>query len=211
MRKVILLGFLWLAAGTAAAQSRDTQVWGEVQLSIPLHSRVDLLVSGMLRIGRDVSRPVYERAGSGVSFKLNRYLSVSQIYYYVAAQPAPGRSSTENRFWVDGTLKFPLWRLTVSDRNAIEHRFLEGRDATRYRNRLHIELPIRIGGWRPFISDEVFYDFRFDEWTRNRFSIGMNRSLGNGISLDLYYLMQNDSHSRPGDLYVLGTTLKVKL
>jgi hypothetical protein len=203
--------FLLLAAGTVAAQSRDTQLWGEVQLGIPIHKRVDLLASGMLRVGRDVTRPVYERAGAGISLKLSKYLSVSPIYYYVAAQPAAGRSSTENRFWIDGTLKFRLWRLTLSDRNAIEHRFRQGQDATRYRNRLHIELPISIGPWKPFVSDEVFYDFSLEEWSRNRFSIGISRSLGNGFSIDIYYLMQNDGHSRPGDLQVLGTALKVKL
>jgi hypothetical protein len=209
MHKVIVV--LLLVAGTAAAQSRDTQLWGEAQLSIPLHNRVDLVVSGMLRIGRDVTHLVYERAGAGVSFKLSKYLSVSPIYYYVAAQPIAGRSSTESRFWIDGTLKLQLWRLTISDRNAIEHRFRQGQDTTRYRNRLHLELPIKIGGWKPFASDEIFYDFSLGNWSRNRLSIGMSRSLGNGFSIDLYYLMQNDSHSRPGDLQVFGSALKVKL
>jgi hypothetical protein len=62
-----------------------------------------------------------------------------------------------------------------------------------------------------FFGDEVFYDSLIKKFSRNRFSIGINKTLNKNLSVDIYYMRQNDGFSRPGDLNALWVTWRVKL
>ena len=54
----------------------DNQVWTDTQLAIPLNKTTDFVLIGIVRFGRNVSRPVNERIGAGISTKLGKYLTV---------------------------------------------------------------------------------------------------------------------------------------
>ena len=56
--------------------------------------------------------------------------------------------------------------------------------------------------------DEVYYEWRYHAWTRNRFIIGGGKSLSERLALDIYYVRQNDGFSHPGDLNAVGFTLR---
>ena len=88
-----------------------------------------------------------------------------------------------------------------------------GLKANRYRNRFQVEHPAGNKDWRLslFVSDEVFYDWFVDRWVRNRFSAGVIKVFNKHFTQDLYYLRQNDGVSIPGDLNVIGTTLRFRL
>src|SRR6267378_3021346 len=47
-----------------AVPRRDTQQWNDVQLIVPVTSKVDFILLGTLQFGRNLSRPVDERIGS---------------------------------------------------------------------------------------------------------------------------------------------------
>jgi hypothetical protein len=49
------------------------------------------------------------------------------------------------------------------------------------------------------------------KFSRNRFTAGITKTLTKKLSLDVYYMRQNDGFSRPGDLNVIGTSWKVRL
>ena len=61
-----------------------------------------------------------------------------------------------------------------------------------------------------FASDEVFYDWSFDAWVRNRFAVGVSRKFNKYFTGDLYYMRQNDGRSRPGDLHIIGATYRLR-
>ena len=61
-----------------------------------------------------------------------------------------------------------------------------------------------------YVADEVFYDWSFNAWVRNRFTIGVNKVLNKHLTLDLYYLRQNDGHTVPGDIHVIGANWRFK-
>ena len=205
--------------GTAFAQTsrpapeEDTQIWNDLQITLPLHKRVDLIFNGQLRIGRDVSHLVDERAGAAFAFKAGKYVTLSPGYTYIATQPVAGQKGYENRLLFVGTVRFPLGRFTMSDRNQFERRLRDPVNSTRYRNRLQIEHPVKIGRFeiQLFVFDEVFNDWSADSWVRNRFALGGSKKVNERFTIDVYYLRQNDGRSRPGDLHVLGTALKVRL
>ncbi|HZS06176.1 MAG TPA: DUF2490 domain-containing protein, partial [Blastocatellia bacterium] len=189
-----------------AAPRDDTQAWEEIQLAIPLHRKIDLLIIGHLRIGRDVSAFVDERAGAAFAFKVNKYLTLTPGYLYRADQPVATQHNHEHRLNLAGTVSIPLGRFTLSDRNLFERRWRAPADSVRYRNRFQIERPIKLGNteFRLFVNDEVFYDWSLHGWARNRFAVGVSKTFNEHLTGDLYYMRQNDGHSRPGDLHIIG-------
>ena len=223
-RTVNLLPFCALALFpvSASPQARqvaplhDTQAWADLTVSHALSENTDLLLSGGIRWGRDVSHVVYRRLSGGLSFRCGgagwlRYVTISPFYSHYAAQPGVG-SGPENRTSLAVGVAFPFGRWTVSERNTVERRFRDPKDSTRYRNRLQLERSIDLASasFRAFVSDEVFYDWSASAWARNRFLIGARKPLNNRVSLDLYYVRQNDRHTVPRDLHAFGIALNAR-
>jgi len=211
---VVLFADLGFAQTRGPAPQDDTQVWPEVQITVPLNKRVDLTVNSQLRVGRRVTDFVDERGGMGLAIKAGKYLTLAPSYLHIATQPTPDRKAFENRLSFAATVRLPAFKsFTVTDRNQLERRFRTPTNSTRYRNRLQVERAVKIGGadFRLFVADEVFYDLSVDSWTRNRFAVGVGRSLNKFFSTDVYYMRQNDGHSRPGDIHIIGSVLRVRL
>ncbi len=212
------VSFLCIAAGVRGQskdQRRDTQLWNDTQLAIAINKQVDFNLLGTLRLGREVSRPVDERIGFGFAFKAGKYLTFSPSYLYIGTQPLKNQKAYENRLTFAATVRVPLGGgFILSDRNQFERRFRHPQiDATRYRNRLLIEHPFKLGAMKlnGFIADEIFYDWSLNAWVRNRAAIGVGHTFNKHFTGELFYLRQNDSHAKPGDLNVIGTTLRFRL
>ena len=209
---------LVLLGGVASAQSTvsqsDNQVWTDVQLAVPVTSTVDFNILGTLRVGRDISHPVDERIGAGFSFKFGKYVTVAPNYLHIGMQPFRGRRVWENRLSLPVTLRFNLHKFRLSDRNLFERRLRNsGLKTNRYRNRFQVEHPIGRDKWglSLYVADEVFYDWAVDRWVRNRFTVGGSKVFNKHFTQDYYYLRQNDGVSLPGDLNVIGTSLRFRL
>src|SRR5215510_4374546 len=200
------------AAQTVAADAReDLQFWNETQVIMPTNERIDLMLFGVLRIGRDLARPVDERGGTGVAFKTTKILTIIPTWLYVAQQPTATRKNIEHRLIFNATFKFPLGKFAFTDRNLIERRLRNGRDDfTMYRNRLQIDHPARIGSFkfRVFVADEVWYDSLQNMWVRNRASAGVIKQFSRRFAAEFFYLRQNDGRARPGDAHVIGTLFR---
>lgn len=211
---IAILGCATALAQTTNLPRNDVQVWTEVQLAVPLAPKVDLVLMGLTRFGRNVSRPVNERIGGGVSFKVGKYLTLLPFYLHVASQPTKDIHFTEERITLEAAVRFPAGRFTISDRNRLEfHIHRPPPNFTQYRNRLQIEHPVKLGKAKVigFVADEVFYDSIAAAWIRNRVYLGMSRKFNKHFTLDLYYVRQNDSHSHPGDIQAVGTAFKFHL
>lgn len=213
---VFILLAVCVASPTAYSQvpEKDTQSWNEVQLTIPLNNQVDFLIQGMLRFGGNLSTPVDERWGAGFNYKLKTYVTFNQLYLHREARPPHGRQEHEDRLSLGATFQAPLGKFTLSDRNWFERRWRQPQvDSWRYRNRLRLEHPFKINQakfiW--FISEEVFYDWSVDDWVRNRAAVGAGRTFNKHFSGELYYMRQNDGRSSPGDINVIGTSLRFRL
>jgi hypothetical protein len=230
MKRLILrragLGLLfWLSCGlTSLAQTvtpphDDQQSWNEFQLLKPLTKTKDLIIIGVLRIGRGFERPTDERIGAAVVFKLHKHLTLVPTYLHVTQQPYPGRRVHEHRLILDANLKFSLGQFNFTDRNRYErHARHDSRDFTEYRNRLQIDHPARVGAFqfRVYVADEVFYSTQATDtsrrnWYRNRVGVGAFKQFTERFYGELFYLHQNDGVSRPGNIHALGTLFRVSL
>ena len=208
------------AAGPRSAQSQtavpkaDTQNWNDIQLAIPLNKKVDFTIQGTVRIGNNVSRPVDERWGVGWVFKLNKYLSLNPFYFHREARPPHGRQEYEDRLTVGATVRFPLGKFTLTQRNWFERRWREPQvDAWRYRNAVLLEHPFKIGKTKfTFgVGDEVFYDWSLHVWVRNRFAVGASHTFNKHFTLYVYGMRQNDGRARPGDINIIGTQWRFRM
>jgi len=208
---------LFVLTGLASAQlvdQTDNQFWSDVQVAVPMTKDIDFNVLGTLRIGRDISRPVDERLGMGFTFRFGQHVQIAPNYLYIATQPIRNRRLWENRLSLPVTLRFNIDKFRISDRNLFERRFRQlGINSTRYRNRLQVDHAVGPDklNLSLFVADEVFYDWSLNRWPRNRFAVGGTRVFNKHFTQDIYYLRQNDGVSIPGDLHVIGTTLRVKL
>ena len=217
----LLLSTLLLgAAGQsfAPAQTRvpkaDTQSWTDIQLAIPLNKKVDFTIQGTVRIGGNLTTPVDGRWGFGGVFKLNKYLNFTPFYFHREARPPNGRPEREERLTLGATLRFPLGKFTLTERNWFEHRWRAPQvNAWRYRNAVLIEHPFKIGKTKfSFaIGDEIFYDWSLHGWVRNRFATGVSHVFNKHLTLYVYGMRQNDGRSRPGDINIIGTQWRFRM
>ena len=217
---ILFIAILASAAGPSSAQSQspltkaDTQSWNDIQLAIPLSKKVDFTIQGTVRIGDNVTTPVDGRWGVGWVFKVNKYLSLNPFYFHREARPPHGRPEVEERLTLGATLRFPLGKFILSERNWFERRWREPQlDAWRYRNAVLLEHPFKIGKTKfTFgIGDEVFYDWSLHVWVRNRFATGVSHAFNKHFTLYVYGMRQNDGRTRPGDINIIGTQWRFRM
>lgn len=210
-----VLCFMCLSVADTSAQidRTDNQFWTEVLVGVPVTKNFDFNILGGPRFGRDFSRPVDERIGAGFTFRYGN-LTIAPHYFHIGTQPFAGRRAWENRLVLPVTLRFNIGDFRISERNQFERRMRNsGLKANRYRNRVQVEHPVGNRDWRLslYVADEVFYDWFVNRWVRNRFSVGGTKVFNKHFTQDLYYTRQNDGVSLPGDLNVIGTTLRFRL
>ena len=212
---LILLIFCAVFTGAQATIDReDNQSWNDVQLTVPINEKFDFVTQGTFRFGKNVTRLQDGRFQVGVVYEPNKYLSFSPSYTFIDARNSSGRFKMENRFSFYARARFPIKEFGLSHRSLFEYRKRSPRSSWRYRPSLTFEkdLPKKfIEGAKFFVTEEVFYDSILNKFSRNRFSVGVTKTLNKKLSLDVYYLRQNDGFSVPGDLNVIGTTWKIKL
>jgi hypothetical protein len=192
----------------------DVQFWNDTNLTVPFSKKVDMVIQGTVRIRSNFSSAVDERWGIGWVFKVNKYLSFNPFYFHREAKPPNGKPESEDRLTLGTTLRFPVKKFTLIDRNWFERRWRSPQvDAWRYRNRIQLEHPfqIRKAKFTGYASDEVFYDWSQHDWVRNRFSVGASHAFNKHFTLDLYLMRQNDGRTRPGDVTVLGSNMRFRM
>jgi hypothetical protein len=101
--------------------------------------------------------------------------------------------------------------IQVIDRNRGDLRFQNGAFLPRYRNRVQMQRPSELGAHEinPYANAEAFYDWRYNAFNRQRYSAGAEYTLTRHFVLEGYYLRQQDSHTKPKGLNVLGAVLQI--
>ncbi len=209
-----LIGFSVLFADAqTVADEDDNQSWNDVQLTVPMTKEFDFYLAGTFRFGKDVTRLNDRRIAVGFVYKLNKFVSFQPFYLNIKARNANGRFRTEHRLNLRVVYRFPFKKFGLSHRSWFEYRLRRPLNSFRYRPSLTFEkdIPKIIPKSKLFITEEIFYDSLLKKFSRNRLSVGITRTLTKNLSLDVFYLRQNDGFSRPGDLNVIGTSFKIKL
>src|SRR5258708_8463998 len=98
---ILFLAAMFVCAGDSRAQTKvpkaDTESWNDVQLTIPLSRKVDFLIQGTVRIGGNLTTPVDERWGFGFNYRIQKNLSLNDLYFHRKATRPNARHENENR------------------------------------------------------------------------------------------------------------------
>lgn len=218
LAEVILIAALGLlpAAKLCRAQDprphHDFQAWADLYGSHPLNEKTDFEVSAGIRYGDDQGHLIYHRIASGLAFHWHRLFTIQPYYQYSVSDTIFGPQTSENRLALAITTATSWKHWEISDRNSGERRFIGSARDWRYRNRAELRRPVTVLGKQMsvFAWDEVFYSSTLDKWYRNRIALGAGRRLSRRLSIDLYYVHQNDAYTRPGDLNTVGISIKTR-
>jgi len=197
----------------APVDNDDFELWNDVNVSIPVNDMLDIYLPFALWLYNNGTSFGEGRAGGGLTFKVNKRLSLATYYQLVRTQNSQGVYRNENRYVVRGGVQFPTKHFGLSHRSQFEFRDRSGNYSWRYRPSITIDrkLPDKYGkGLKVFVKDEPFYDSVPGRFSRNRFSAGITKALNKNVSLDLYYLRQDDSVSQPHVVHVAGASWKIK-
>lgn len=221
---ILLTAILTFSAGAVFSQT-DEQAWNETQIIFPLIKQKDgngkqveklsIYVSSDLRVGRNFRHFVEERAGFGLNYRYNKYLSFTPSYQYVAEQPPTGNKRFESRFGLAAMIENHWKKFALDDRNVIEYRSKNSApNSFRYRNRPRFIYPVKKDDkvlFSPFAAYEIYYDFRARSILRDEFSAGINRKLNPRFSADFYYLWLTNKTIFPRHANTFGLNLKIKI
>jgi hypothetical protein len=213
---IIFTGLLGILAflPVFAQDDEDIQSWNDLHITVPITKKVDFSGSITGRFGKNITRLNDGRLSAGLVFKIGKSWTINPFYWYISARNASGLFRVENRLNLRIGYKFPFKKFGLSHRSWFERRFRASGNTWRYRPSLTFEktLPKKwIADTKFYITEEPFYDSATNKFSRNRFTIGISKTLTKKLAVDLYYMRQNDGFSHPGDLNVIGTSWKLKL
>lgn len=202
------------ANAQTAADDDDIQSWNDIQLTVKLAKNFDFTTRLSGRFDKDLTRFSESRYQMGVIWKPSKALAISPFFLYANARNAAGKFQIENRLNLAVTYKFPVKGFGLSHRSLFEYRMRRNGNSWRYRPSITIDKPIPkrvLKDSNIFFTVEPFYSSTTGRFNRNRLTIGISRTINKSLTLDVYYLRQNDGYVRPGDLNVLGATWKINL
>jgi hypothetical protein len=139
----------------------------------------------------------------------SRHLAFRVGYRYGWDRTEP-REYEEHRVVLEATGRFPgPWRSVLADRSRVDLRDVDGVRSGRFRNRLRLEHDVALGRrtLTPYAMAEVFYDSRYDAWTRQRYQLGVEWTLVGRSVVDTFYCRQDDSRSSVAHVNAAGLAL----
>jgi len=217
------------ATSNRAAATTSDQLRPELRLYLAFNERTRLLlrtqvtlapgagyVAGLVEGDVQVQvAPLREKLFPTVQVSRRERATLAAGYRY-AGTLAEGdfKAFQENRLLAEVTTRLLLpGEVLASDRNRFEGRRIDGDWSWRYRNKFELVRGFDLGSVRagPLASVEVFFDSRYDAWTRLRIEAGADVEdlVAPKTVLEVYYLRQYDSRSQPSLINGVGVIFEV--
>jgi hypothetical protein len=219
---------LILFSASAFAQSADDNSdivgWSDITVGIPLIERkengkkIDKLMLNFttaLRFGRNLKRPVDERAGVALTYRINKYFSAGSGYSYRRFRPTEAPRQYEHRVLFFLTAEKQWSKVVLRNRALTTYLIRHSRpDTVVYRNRIQANFPVKINkkvAFSPFIADEPFYDFKQKRWFRNDFYAGVTKQFTKKFGADFFYIRQGFNIGRLRQTNGFGVSLRYRI
>jgi len=228
MRRLLLalVGLLVFCSGLmtpALAQQSREEFWPELQVywrldavtrlffqSAPARNRAESYGDGL--VGAHVEFglfPIFQRAfGETYDVERFRFLRFRLGVNYGSNFEWSTSEYKEWRGVLEATVRYLLWYdVLVSGRARAELRWLYGVYSTRYRGRLTVERETVVNTWLtviPFAMIEVFYDTRYDAWSRSVSTVGLGVPIFDELVVEGNYNYQYTRFSEPYYVHAVG-------
>lgn len=221
---LILLSSSLTFAQTTVDEDSDIVGWTDASLNIPLvkgdedGKKVDKLTATFnagFRYGRNLKRPIDQRVGVNLTYRINKYFSVGSGYLYHRFRPNESPRQYEHRvlFYLLAEKQFK--RVTLKNRALTTYLIKHSNpDTVVYRNRVQANFPIKKNNKEvvtPFIADEPFYNFRIKKWFRNDIYAGVSKQFTPKFGADFFYVHQRFNTGLPRQTNGFGISLRYKV
>ena len=204
---ILVIGY----AGRAFA-SDEWQYWNEIKLKYSIGEKLDAHFKIEQKLLDDFNYFGLHNYTPGVVFKINKYFDFELNYKY-EREKGEKEWTEEHRVAIIPIIKLEWMGNKFNIRTRFEHRNLEGESKWRWREKLKIKRLIKIGVFEftPFLSEEIFYDFKVNEFNQNRVATGISKMITKNSGIDLYYMRKNNKRDGawPG-VNILGTKFSLK-
>ena len=178
----MVLAALIVVSSGISAHAQSTQVWPEISAFTRLNDRMRFyFLATTVKENKESTegefgpnfdfylRPLRHPKHLGVlrlDESKNRFLLLRVGYRYLDSFSG---NPDEHRVLLEATPRFPLvGGVLVSNRLRTDLRSIDGEESWRFRSRLSAEKEFSIGRVKvnPYVRGELYYDSRFDEWSR---------------------------------------------
>ena len=225
---LVCLFVVVIEAGAQSNSDTNNEFWPEIQAYFNVKPKVRIFllgsVSKSVEDGEILSGQAYEGLiGAHVDYLANDHFFVRTGYRFITSldEDTPNK---EHRIVIEQHFRKLLkGEILLSDRNREDYRFINGDFSFRYRNRVTLEREfiIKDRALTPYASGEIFYDSRFNAWNRNRYAVGVVVPIRRryaalkmlfpkrDVTLDIYYMRQNDSRSSTPHVNGFGMALGI--
>jgi hypothetical protein len=199
---------------TSAALHSDSQLWTEIDITLPLLQHLELTWESLARFSSQMGRPVTYANGLFADIAIGDHLTLTPFYsQYNVDGYASGIWAHTREPGFDLTIAGGPRQCLFSDRSRVYHVLGEATSPWVYRNRSRIDCRL---GSEPspvtlYLSDEFFHYSTFGAWTRHRLLAGARKALNKRCTIDLYYVRQVDQRQLPGVINGLGVTFELRV
>jgi hypothetical protein len=204
---VVLLAGSTLSPGVAVAGAQNTtnQWWPEIGVYWSMTNRYRLYALAQLQDEREFgeSKVSYGLHFDDMSIR-HGYARVGYRYLYTLDDPA----HPEHRVLLESGLH-GIGATRYANRLRVEVRNMTGDWSTRIRERARIEHDTRVGSvlLMPYTSAELFYDSKVGGFSRLRSHAGSEIHFTKTVGLDLAYVRQDDWHGSTAHVNAMLTKL----
>ena len=201
------------AAPPVHAQSNRThhEFWPELQIFVEMPERTQIILMTDLVRDRDTRDTSKAHFSLLADHRVNDILSLRTGYTYAYA---PAVKGDEYRILFEQTLGFGLpWGFDLRLRTREELRWIDGVFSARFRERVKLERPVTLFEYRfsPYVSGELYYDTRYDAFSRHQLLIGSEFPLSHRVSIDLYGAREDNWTPKHSITYAVGFVVMLKL
>jgi hypothetical protein len=209
----LILGLVFLNINKAYAyDDGDFQVWHNENQEFKINKNAKILFEEEFRFGDDAREFYYHHYDISFIYLFTKFFEFGggfrQIY-----EKKSGKFKEENSPFVKAILKYSLFGFDLDDGNRFEYRnFDYSPDLWRYRNKLTVKFPWELTKLeiRPYLANEIFFDFEDATLSRNRFYSGLGFKIFKSVTGEIYYLLQTTKGIDTWtDANVLGTKIKI--
>lgn len=196
-----------LASVESVNASDDWQYWNEFTLKHPVTHQLGIHVKLEQKFVDNFSDFALHNYTSGIVYKFNKYFDAELNYKY-EREKGKIEWSDEHRVEMIGILKWQWSEINFKLRNRLEYRNIEGNDSWRLREKIKLKKAVSVYGFifKPYLSEEMFYDFKIGDINQNRFSIGLSKEITSNLEMSVYYLSKsNKKNGKWLNTNVLGT------
>ncbi len=197
MREILtflfIIGVFFLICAERAHSSEDWQYWNKFVLKHKLTQRITAHVKLEQRFVDDFNDFALHNYVPGFVYGFNRYFDFELNYKF--EREKEGKEWTEeHRLEIIPIVKWKWMKFKFKLRNRLEYRVIEGDESWRLREKIKIKRDINLSGFKfsPFLSEEIFYDFKIGDFNQNRVKAGVSKEIIHNLEFTLFYMYKSN-------------------